>query len=96
MTSVVATGVATVSESLASFAAGLRPADLPAEVVARVKRHLLDVLGVALAAAGDDFAARARAAVATLASGTGAATLIGDPAHLPPASVSQPTTAALP
>jgi 2-methylcitrate dehydratase PrpD len=77
--------VASVSESLASFAAGLRPADLPAEVVARAKRHLLDVLGVALAAAGDDFAARARAAVATLASGSGAATVIGDAAHLPPA-----------
>ncbi|HSP95715.1 MAG TPA: MmgE/PrpD family protein [Candidatus Dormibacteraeota bacterium] len=74
-----------VSESLARFAADLHPADLPAPVVARVKRHLLDLLGVALAAAGEPFAARAREAVAALAGATGTATVIGAATRLPPA-----------
>ena len=73
------------SASLARFAAGLRPADLPPEVTALVKRHLLDVLGVALAAAVDPFAAQARAAVTALAGGAGPATVIGDATRLPPA-----------
>jgi 2-methylcitrate dehydratase PrpD len=43
--------VASHSETLARFATDPRPADLPDGVVAQVKRHRLDVLGVALAAA---------------------------------------------
>lgn len=42
--------MATVAETLAEFAAGLRPGDLPAEVVRAVKRHALDAIGTALAA----------------------------------------------
>ncbi len=77
--------MASVSESLSRFAAGTQRTDLPPPVVARVKRHLLDLLGVAIAAAGEPFAARAREAVATLAGGAGTATLIGTAARLPPA-----------
>ena len=73
------------SAALARFAADLRPNDLPAEVVAHVKRHLLDILGVALAAAADPFAAQARVAVAALAGAPGPATVIGDATRLPPA-----------
>ena len=73
------------SASLARFAAALRPADLPTAVIAHVKRHLLDVLGVALAATTEPFAARARTAVTALAGGAGPATVIGDATRLPPA-----------
>lgn len=79
------TAVPSSSASLADFAARLRFTDLPADVVAHVKRHLLDVLGVALAAAAEPFAAAARGAVAALAGGAGAATVIGDATRLPPA-----------
>ena len=72
------------SASLARFAAALRPADLPTAVIAHVKRHLLDVLGVALAAAADPFAAQARTAVTALAGGAGPGTVIGDATRLPP------------
>lgn len=41
----------TASQSLAEFVAGLRPDDLPADVVVAAKRHILDAAGVALAAA---------------------------------------------
>jgi len=77
--------VATVSESLARFAVELRPDDLPAAVVAQVRRHLLDLLGVALAATAEPFAAQARTAVRALAGDGGGATAIGDAAPLPPA-----------
>jgi 2-methylcitrate dehydratase PrpD len=80
---VVANVVPSVSESLARFAAELQPSDLPAAVVARVKRHLLDLLGVALAAAGEPFAAQARAAVTSLAGAAGTATVIGAANRLP-------------
>lgn len=80
----VATRVASVSESLARFTAELRVADLPGAVVAHVKRHLLDVLGVALAARAEPFAAQAGAAVEALAGGPGTATVIGGAGGLPP------------
>lgn len=84
----------TVSQDLARFAADLRFADLPAPVVDRVKRHLLDLLGVALAATVEPFAAQAQSAVATLAWGGASAppstaqqrrpsTVIGSPFSLP-------------
>ncbi|MBX3025758.1 MmgE/PrpD family protein [bacterium] len=62
----------------------MRFTDLPALVVAQVKRHLLDLLGVALAAAADPFAAPAREAVAELAGGDGDGTVIGSARRLPP------------
>lgn len=77
--------VASASASLARFAAELRPDDLPLAVVAQLRRHLLDVLGVALAAAAEPFAAQAGAAVRALAGAAGTATVIGGAAPLPPA-----------
>jgi len=74
----------TASEELAHFAAALRPDDVPAPVIARVKRHLLDVLGVALAAAPQPFARPALDA-ATALGGHGDAPVIGFAARLPPA-----------
>lgn len=76
--------VPSLSASLADFAARLRFADLPPDVVAQVKRHLLDLLGVALAAAADPFAVPAAAAVAALAGSGGDATVIGGTTRLPP------------
>lgn len=72
-----------ISTALAEHIAALPPQALPAAVVARVKRHLLDVLGVALAAAAEPFAAQARAAVEALAGGSGTATVIGGTDGLP-------------
>lgn len=46
----------TASETLASFCAELRFASIPAEVLHAAKRHTLDTLGVALAAAADGVA----------------------------------------
>lgn len=45
-----------LAETIASFAARLRPRDIPREVIARAKLHILDSFGVALAAARTDFA----------------------------------------
>ena len=39
----------TIAEGLAEFAAGLRFEDVPGEVIARAKLHILDTLGTALA-----------------------------------------------
>ena len=55
------------SETIAAFAADLRFDALPAPVVAKVKLHVLDLLGVALAASSMDFAP----AVANVAKGMG-------------------------
>ncbi|MSQ68819.1 MAG: MmgE/PrpD family protein [Gammaproteobacteria bacterium] len=44
------------SYALAAFAAGLTPADVPAAAVARAKLHLMDALGIGLAASTYDFA----------------------------------------
>jgi len=74
----------TISETLARFAADLQPRDLPDDVVAAVKRHLLDVCGVALAAAAEPFAPRALDAALALG-GRGDAVVIGFAARLPPA-----------
>jgi 2-methylcitrate dehydratase PrpD len=64
------------SETIAGFGAELRFDALPDAVVAKVKLHVLDLLGVALAASSMDFAA----AIATVARGMGGppeATAIG-------------------
>jgi 2-methylcitrate dehydratase PrpD len=73
----------TISQTLARFAADLQPRDLPAAVLGAVKRHLLDVCGVALAAAADPFAARAVAAGSALG-GRGDAAVFGFADRLPP------------
>ncbi len=74
----------TSSEILAEFASSLQPTDLPDRVVATVKRHLLDTLGVALASASMPFADKAMQAIEELA-GNGNAPVIGRRSTLPPA-----------
>ncbi len=59
--------MSSASETIAAFAAELHFDALPAAVVAKVKVHVLDLLGVALAASSMDFAS----AVATVAQGMG-------------------------
>ena len=73
----------TASQTLAEFAAALQAADLPAPVAAAAKRHLLDVVGVALASSTMPFARLALQAVTALG-GAGDATIIGFPDRLPP------------
>jgi len=78
--------VPSTSESLAEFGAGLRRADLPDGVVTAVARHLLDVLGVALAASTMPFARMALQAATALGGGAGmSGTVIGFPDRLAPA-----------
>ena len=55
-----------LSYALAAFAAGLTPADVPAEAFARAKLHLLDALGIGLAASTFDFARVTARALADL------------------------------
>jgi 2-methylcitrate dehydratase PrpD len=76
--------VQTTSEALAEFAAGLRHEDVPPAAVAAAKRHLLDVLGVALASASMPFARMVLDATTQLG-GRGGAAVIGFPDRLPPA-----------
>ncbi len=74
----------TASEALADFAARLRWGDVQADVAAKVKRHLLDLLGVALASSPMPFAQMVLRA-ATESGGRGKGTVIGFPDRLPPA-----------
>jgi 2-methylcitrate dehydratase PrpD len=76
--------MSSASETLAEFAAAVRPADLPAPVLTAAKRHLTDVLGVALAAAPLPFADMAARAAEQLG-GRGDATVIGRRERLAPA-----------
>jgi 2-methylcitrate dehydratase PrpD len=61
---------------------GLQYDALPAAVVDKIKLHLLDLFGVALAAVGSDFATATLAAVRNLG-GTGSCSVIGVPLRLP-------------
>ena len=76
--------VPSASETLAAFAADLTFDALPAGVVAKVKVHLLDLLGVALAAAPMDFGAAVHR-VAVAMGGPETCTAIGFPARMPAA-----------
>jgi len=73
----------TASQTLASFATGLRWQDFPPEVIGAAKRHLLDALGVALASSALPFADKALSAIDELGSGSGA-TVIGRARPAPP------------
>ena len=73
-----------VSEALAAFATGLRRADLPDAVIAAAQRHLLDVVGVALASSVEPFAGMALRAASALG-GAGEGSVIGFAERLPPA-----------
>ena len=75
--------VPTASEILAEFAAGLRPEHIPSPVAAAAKRHLLDVLGVALASSPMPFARMALQTAAALG-GQGDGSVIGFADRLPP------------
>ena len=46
----------TASEGLAAFAEQLKFEDIPSNVIARVKLHILDILGIGLAASDMEFA----------------------------------------
>ncbi len=72
------------SETLAAFAVEVRFDSLPAAVVAKVKLHLLDVLGVALAGASMEFGGRARGVGVGLG-GSPTCTVIGFKDRLPAA-----------
>ncbi|MCC5860778.1 MAG: MmgE/PrpD family protein [Gammaproteobacteria bacterium] len=67
---------------LSGFALGLDLRRVPAPVIERACLHILDALGVALAATGYDFAERGRAATVALA-GQGDSPVIGWPDRLP-------------
>jgi 2-methylcitrate dehydratase PrpD len=71
-----------LSETLAQFAVDLRPDAVPTSVLAAVQRHLLDVLGVAFAAAAQPFARQALDA-ATALGGSGDSPVIGFSTRLP-------------
>jgi 2-methylcitrate dehydratase PrpD len=75
--------VPTASEALAAFAAQVRYGDLPAAVIAKIKLHLLDLLGVALASSTMPFGRAALEAVQR-AGGAGEGSVIGFPARLAP------------
>lgn len=75
----------TESEKLGRFALDLALADVPADVLALAKEHLLDALGIALASSRFDFGRSILRGAQALGEG-GQATAIGSGARLPAAS----------
>ena len=71
-----------ISETLAAFAATLAWEDIPAPVVERAKLHILDALGIGLAASRYDYSHKTLTAMRGLA-GDGPYPVIGMPARLP-------------
>ena len=71
-----------ISQRLAKFAVDLCYQDIPNAVIERAKLHILDAMGVALAASTEDFAPRILASVAAL-SGSGSYPVIGYADTLP-------------
>ena len=71
-----------ISETLAAYASSLTLAKVPTVVVERAKLHILDALGVALAASTFDFATITLAALRHLGD-TGGVPVIGFPVRLP-------------
>jgi len=74
--------MATISQSLARFVAGLRGQDIPPEVIERAKHLILDAIGCALAARRFDFAKTSLRAIFALA-GSGDSVVIGQAERLP-------------
>ena len=72
-----------IAQTLAKFTAELTWEDVPADVRIRAAHHILDSVGIAMAAAKQGFAQRTFNAISTL-SGTGSVGIIGMPASLPP------------
>jgi 2-methylcitrate dehydratase PrpD len=75
----------TCSAQLGDFVANLQFKDIPADVVEKAKQHILDTLGVALAAARDDFA-KSMLSVAKGLQGPGESAVWGGRARLPAAN----------
>jgi 2-methylcitrate dehydratase PrpD len=73
------------SEKIAQFALGLKLEDVPADVLASAKEHLLDVIGIALASSKFDIGRSVLKAARELGEGT-AATAIGSGLRMPAAS----------
>lgn len=65
------------SRTLAEFAHALRYQEIPADVLERARIHILDGLGLALAAGSFPFAGPSLAAVGELSGGSGPCTVIG-------------------
>ena len=57
---------ASISQTLAEFAANLRYEDIPAQVVLRAKLHILDCIGIGIASGGFEFGQRTINALAAL------------------------------
>ena len=72
-----------ISETLAQYAAGFDPAQIPAQVRERACLLMLDSIGIALASHGYEFSRRALAAVGEL-DGGGASVVIGSAARMDP------------
>ncbi|HVM98513.1 MAG TPA: MmgE/PrpD family protein, partial [Candidatus Acidoferrales bacterium] len=72
----------TASEALARVANELRYEDLPHEVVSKVKSHVLDLIGVAAAAAPLDFGVAAKQVAAGFG-GAPTCTVIGTGERMP-------------
>lgn len=71
-----------ISLELGEFATRLRVEDIPADVMDQAKRHMLDSLGIAIAASGFDYAKRTIGAIHGVA-GAGSHPVIGMPYRLP-------------
>lgn len=74
--------MSSASETLAAFAAEVRFDTLPADVVAKAKLHLLDLLGVALAGSSMDFGEKVWRAIGAMG-GAPTCTAIGFPERMP-------------
>ena len=71
-----------ISRQLAAFTAGLTLDQVPAPVVERAKLHILDALGIGIAASRYDYSHKTLTAISGLA-GEGEYPVIGMPARLP-------------
>lgn len=71
------------AEAIAAWVAGLEPSDIPAEVLEKAQLHVLDAIGVALAAADTDFARQTIAGIRAIST-LGAVPIIGHDFGLPP------------
>ncbi|HQR72183.1 MAG TPA: MmgE/PrpD family protein [Burkholderiaceae bacterium] len=74
----------TIADTLAAFAAELRPTDLPAAVLERARHLILDAVGIAHASTHYDFAHRSLSAAQELSGGAGTTPVIALTARLAP------------
>jgi len=67
----------TPAQVIGRFSADMRLADVPEAVVTRAKLHILDALGLGLAATAEEFGVKARAGIAAMASPGPCSTILG-------------------